>query len=49
MKRQQNEQMIATHQQLAAAMTLPQPKVHKCKRDPILWYLYHDIQSTDKI
>lgn len=26
MQRQQNEQMIATHQQLAAAMTLPQPE-----------------------
>lgn len=27
--------MIATHQQLAAAMTLPQPEVHKFKGDPI--------------
>ena len=35
MQRQQNEQMIATHQQLAAAMTLPQPEVHKFKGDPI--------------
>ena len=35
MQRQQNEQVIATHQQLAAAMTLPQPEVHKFKGDPI--------------
>lgn len=35
MQRQQNEQMIATHQQLAAAMTLPQPKVPKFKGDQI--------------
>lgn len=35
MQRQQNEQMIATHQQLAAVMTLPQPEVHKFKGDPI--------------
>ena len=35
MQRQQNEQMIATHRQLAAAMTLPQPEVHKFKGDPI--------------
>ena len=35
MQRQQNEQMIVTHQQLAAAMTLPQPEVNKFKGDPI--------------
>ena len=35
MQRQQNEQMIATHQQLAAVMTLPQPEVHKLKGDPM--------------
>ena len=35
MQRQQNEQMIATHQQLAATMTLPQPEVHKFNGDPI--------------
>ena len=37
MQRQQNEQMIATHHQLAAAMTLPQPEVHKFKGDPIIY------------
>lgn len=35
MQRQQNEQMIATHQQLAAAMTLPQPEVHEFDGHPI--------------
>lgn len=35
MQQQQNEQMIATHQQLAAAMALPQPTITKFKGDPI--------------
>ena len=35
MQRQQNKQMIATDQQLAAAMTLPQPEVHKFDENPI--------------
>ena len=34
LQREQNETIIATHQQLAAAMTLPQPTISKFKGDP---------------
>ena len=33
LQEQQNQQVIATHQQLAAAMTLPQPEVPSFKGD----------------
>ena len=35
LQQRQNETIIATHQQLTAAMTLPQPTITKFKRDPI--------------
>ena len=35
MQQQQNQQVITTHQQLAAAMTLPQPEVPTFRGDPI--------------
>lgn len=35
LQQKQNEAIIATHQQLTAAMTLPQPTITKFKGDPI--------------
>ena len=35
LQQKQNETIIATHQQLTAAMTLPQPTITKFKGDPI--------------